>query len=280
VDRSVVVMMDEALFNIPAVYLKVVDGVVIDRLLRQLDVDESHINFDTSKTLIEKWSKECKVFRTEYAWKAIPIHPTNTLPLSVLLDAILNILDDLSNKQNVDVYAIELAKLISLLCLQDNFYKHRNRISEYFQKILCVKGLEAVYYDAIRQSKSFDYKLFFTIKCYSLKSMDVDIFFELPLTDLSLETGVEWVVKLARMFRAIDMIKRDSEAFYSDFQNQIDTPLVIACRQYDLNKFIQSMYEHYLSEVLKISKKIDFNHAAAEICERLEDMILSRLNSP
>ena len=85
--------------------------IVNDRLKKIVEV--------SSADLICKWQKNKKILRTKYIHQLIPNYPIEILELSITIDAIVNLLDDIYDeiltKEKKAILVIELLRLIPFI---------------------------------------------------------------------------------------------------------------------------------------------------------------------
>ena len=85
------------------VYLSTIEDNLceIETILAQLDISNIPVQqfqdllYQSSKNLTEHWQTGRKVVRTQIARMLIPNYPDSVLKLSLTIDAIINLLDDL-----------------------------------------------------------------------------------------------------------------------------------------------------------------------------------------
>ena len=103
----------------------------------------------TSQNLIDKWNTGRKTLRTEIAFKIIPNYPTTVLKISLAIDAMINMLDDildeLMEKEERALHIIELIRVFAIFNQQNISTEVQHKISEYFNKILCIAIPEIIY---------------------------------------------------------------------------------------------------------------------------------------
>ncbi|MCK4702805.1 hypothetical protein KAT55_05560, partial [Candidatus Bathyarchaeota archaeon] len=134
--------------------------------------------------LTEKWRRGRKTLRTEVAYRALRGYPDSTLNTSLTLDAMINLLDDIYDealgKEEMALYIVELIRTIANMnhLVED---RERTAMEQYFNKILVIAFSEMHYRTRIKESVSYEEKLSSVIKCYEVKSTDMDVFIELPL---------------------------------------------------------------------------------------------------
>jgi len=196
-----------------------------------------HMTRLSTENLTEKWRTGRKTLRTEIAYRGLTDYPESKLDASLLLDAVINLLDDVYDeamgKDEMSLYIVELisaiSKMGSLISEED-----RDTVEAYFQKILVIAFSELLLRDRIAESSSHEERLSHVTRCYAIKSMDMDAFIELPLRAKGFdEESVSRWVELGRVHRAISIIVKDLDDLEHDRRVGEQTPVVILCQGSD-----------------------------------------------
>ncbi|RLF44826.1 MAG: hypothetical protein DRN17_03765 [Thermoplasmata archaeon] len=255
--------------------LQIIDTIPIEQF--------SNIFNKTSHNLVDKWNRGQKSLRTEIAFKIIPNYPTTVLKTSLTLDAMINLLDDildeLMEKEERGIYIIELIRVLAIFNQQNISTEVQNKVSEYFNKILCIAITEIIYKEKIKKSKDFNQRLHNSIQCYNYKSMDMDIFIELPLIEVfGNAKDMDTMVALGRVHRAVCIIKKDFKDLKHDIEQNTETPIVVLSEvgKEELMQYILQMMEFYKSESKKIRKKITDKNLQ-EIANKFQELILKEI---
>ena len=180
-----------------------------------------------------------------------------------------------------------MIRILAIFNQQEISSKSRLKISEYFNKILCVAIPEIIYKGKIKNTSDFEKRLDYSIGCYDCKSLDMDIFVELPLIKLyDNDREIDDIVSLTRIHRAICLIKKDFRDLEHDIENETETPLIILFGEgkENLKRYMGRMFEHYEKESVKM-RKMEFCGNFQEIAKRLQELILKEIgvsspNSP
>jgi hypothetical protein len=206
----------------------------------------------SAQNIISKWKNHKKTLRTKVIYDIIPNYPEHLLKKSLLLDATVNILDDIYDetltKEQTSIYIIELLRILSLFNQEDKFTSYSNEVSNYFNKLLCIATLEKIYKEKIEKSPTFDDVVKYSIECYNSKSMDIDIFIELPLLEMGVDSDrIGELVSLINVYRALYIIFKDISDLEHDKKNDIKTPIVIISETFSEEKsdYIRSLVDHY-----------------------------------
>ena len=233
----------------------------------------------SSDNLIEKWRDGRKMMRTEIALRTISNYPSDILKVSLSLDAIINLLDDIFDevmeKEERTVYIVELVRVLAFLNGQGISEVFQHKISEYFDKILYIAFSEISYKEKIKKTKNFNQRLDYSIQCYNAKSMVMDIFIELPLIKIyGNRKEIEGIVDLARIHRALCIIKKDLIDIDHDIRQNTETPVVILSMEGEniLRKYIDSIIKYYKNKENEILKR-GFSSDFEEIKRNLSELI-------
>lgn len=238
----------------------------------------------SAQNLVNKWKNQSKILRTEVMYSIIPDYPDDVLEKSILLDAMINLLDDMYDenltKEDVGLYVIELIRLLSNINRQKLSDIEREKISEYFIKILGIAIVESKYRDKIKNSNHFSEVIKYSIECYDCKSMDFDIFIELPLLKMDVNPRVQdHIVSLGEVYRAISIILKDIKDIEHDTQNNIETPIVILSRSKNisLQNYVDALIRRYRQKAsenpLEKASEIE-----SSIINNIQRLIQSTLN--
>jgi hypothetical protein len=231
----------------------------LHKILTQMNLEKAHISsdFDTmlngsAQNLVSKWKNHEKILRTELSYNVIPNYPNNILQTSLLLDAMINILDDLYDevltKEDMTLYVLEVLRVLALFNRQKLSQIERKKIADYFTKILYIALLESTYITKIQMASNSAEKLNYAIECYDGKAMDLDIFLELPLFELGVNpTIIESVVSFGNISRAVSIILKDINDLNHDVINKTTTPMILLSQnpQEVFKEYIQAFLEHY-----------------------------------
>ncbi len=256
--------------NIAAEYEKCVSDV-LEVARENLKDEELKLVLDnltkmTTSLLTDKWRSGRKVVRTIFAVKAFPNYPNECLKISLYIDAMVNLLDDifdeLMSKYERSLHIVEFIKVMSLF-FSELFREARSAeiagaMSKYLSKILCVAASEIHYGSRIREMSELDDIVEYSIKCYDYRAMDVDVFFEIPMIKLYGNVNPD-LLSLARNFRAVNLILKDYRDIQHDIKNETFTPLVAIYRlgEDKLQKCLRELLDRYYNRSLAILNRAD-----------------------
>jgi len=250
------------------VYTKTIDET-LDDIHRILEYDIGIDNFEifaqfkkiletSCKNITEKWSLGKKYVRTLFAKQAFSNYPSNILKLSLSIDVIVNLLDDILdeeiNKQDKILYVVELVRALAVYNCQKYEKNIQDSVANYFNKIIAIAVAENFYRNLIEKEDNTEKILDYSTKVYDCRSLDIDIFIEIPLLNLydNLEKeNIKNIIKIGRIFRALNLIKKDIGDIEHDRKNDIWTAVMLL-----QNK--GNSFKDYIKDLLEIySKKIE-----------------------
>lgn len=216
--------------------------------------------------LTEKWRRGRKTLRTEVAYRALRGYPDLTLNTSLTLDAMINLLDDIYDealgKEEMALYIVELIRTIANMnhLVED---EKRATMERYFNKILVIAFSEMYYRTRIKESVSYEEKLLSVIKCYEVKSTDMDVFIELPLRAKGLddETTSRYTL-LGRVHRAVSIIVKDLDDLEHDVEAGEETPVVLLFRESDgsAKRVLDDCVKHFEDMAEGVWKRVPAGH--------------------
>lgn len=242
----------------------------------------------SSGNLIQKWQSGRKYARTLFAMRAIPNYPQNILKLSISIDAIINLLDEIldeeMNKETKALHLVELIRILAIYNHQKLEKKYLDAIGNYFNKIISIAILENLYRNLIKDEQDFNKIVNYSIQIYDCRALDMDIYAELPLIELygPIDNETKKLVKIARIFRALNLIKKDIKDLEHDRENNTETVITLLHDKNDFNDFINDFIGYYKKESKKINsdehelKNIinNFNNMIQKEIEEIENLLL------
>jgi len=207
--------------------------------------------------LIEKWKSGKKYLRTLSVIKAFPKYPMNSLNLSISIDAMINIFDDLFDenleKHIKNFYLVEIFRMLANYHYQEFDENLRFYVGNYFNKLIMIALLERHFYDLIKIGKKDDYLLKNAAHVYDVRSLDIDIFVEIPLMASNIIQFKDDLLKVARIFRALELIKKDFLDVEYDLENGQETLFTMFWnRKIDLRNLISKLTDLYLERAKNI----------------------------
>ena len=207
--------------------------------------------------LVKKWKSGKKYLRTLSVMKALPEYPMNSLNLSVSIDAMINIFDDLFDenleKHTKNFYLVEIFRMLANYHYQEFDENLRFHVGNYFNKLIMIALLEKHFYDLIKNGKKDDHLLKNAAHVYDIRSLDIDIFVEIPLLASNTIEFEDDIIKVARIYRALELIKKDFLDVEYDLENgQVTLFTMFWDRKIDLRNLISKLTDLYLERAKNI----------------------------
>lgn len=254
---DIISLYNESVFN----NIRIIDQILISDIgLNDPDLTElfNKVLQSSKNELIEKWKSGKKYLRTLSVMKAFPEYPMNSLNLSISIDAMINIFDDLFDenleKYKKNYYLLEIFRMLANYHYQASNENLRFHMGNYFNKIIMIASLEKHFYNLITNEKMDDNLLKTTTHIYDIRSLDVDIFIEIPLLASDTIQFKDDVLKAARIHRALELLKKDILDIEHDIENGLETLFTIFWdRKNYLKKLISKLINLYLERVKNIT---------------------------
>lgn len=271
----------------------------LDKILNDIEIDNPKIRETVAEVLnkanekiLSKWDSGEKYVRTLFVKMAFPSYPKELLKISICIDATINILDDLLDEKldsNVKaLYIVELIRNLATHNAQNLKIEMREKISEYFNKIILIAIAEDIYRNLVKQQTDITKIKEYAIQIYDCRSLDMDIYVELPLLKIRKKNKDEdlyKVIKIARIFRALNLIKKDLKDIRHDLEQDNETIVTISKQKKYLHILIPSLADHYLDLVSNISSRrdelgeiiINFKEMAYDEKNKIEEILQKSL---
>ncbi|MEW6294956.1 MAG: hypothetical protein AB1467_01515 [Candidatus Diapherotrites archaeon] len=212
------------------------------------------------QNLASKWMTGKKYMRTFYVKKAFPQYPEDSLNLSISLDVTINILDDILDenlsKEIKALYLVELIRTLSVYNKQKSSNKLKRNISNYFNKIISIAVLEGVYHQMIKAEVNEEKIVNYCMQIYDCRSLDMDIYAQIPFIVLKEnKKNINKIVKIARIFRAVNLIKKDIDDLEHDKQNGIETAIILLIEKGNAHNYLNKIIDLYVEKSKKINEQ-------------------------
>jgi hypothetical protein len=212
---------------------------------------------DTSEKVIDKWEKGEKYLRTEFVLQAFgKKYPEKMLEISVTTDAMINILDDIFDKdlkkKEKLFYILEYLRVFALYGLLNPKAEITHKMGNYIDKLITLALAE--FEDIEKFSRrSIDERIESFKDLLLLRSMDIDIFIEMALSNGDDKRMIDSIKRSGRVFRAINILKKDIHDIAEDIDQGQDT-IVLLFKKDSSNykksiKAVISKLENELSEM-------------------------------
>lgn len=204
----------------------------------------------SSKQIADRWRSEEKYLRTKYAKFAIPDYPEDMILPSISIDATVNLIDDILDENlSKDQKALYIVELIRVLNLKHSFplsYELKKLVSDYFNKIIFVAIAESTFYPQMLKEKNKERFFDLTFKSYLSRSLDMDIFIELPLMRMNVSIPeIKEVMDAGKAFRIMNLAKKDFLDLEHDLEHEITTPITIFKeKKIPVDEFVPYLYTH------------------------------------
>jgi len=211
----------------------------------------------SADNIINKWLSGKKYCRTYFVQKAFSeIYPKKYIRLSLCIDAMVNILDDLLdeslNKKEKVEYVIEFLRIFSIYNKEYPSKKISGLLSRYLNKLITLAVAESSYQEKIDYEKNIDKIITNSVDLLICRGMDIDIFNEIALLGNRNIKKEKTIKDIGRVFRAINILKKDIKDIEHDKKNNIKTTITSICSRNDID------FQFYINSVLKLfTKKVD-----------------------
>ena len=215
------------------------------------------------ENIVKKWKNGKKYLRTSFVKEAFSnSYPENIIKTSIYIDTIINILDDLLDEKmddnNKKLYVLEFLRVFSLYNYEYPTKEFQACLGKYFNKLISLAVTEDCYKNLIDRENNLDMVVKHSIEVLDCRSMDIDIFIELVILNDSLyDDKNDNIIKIGRMFRAINIMKKDILDIEHDNKTGQESMVskVSKRNDLDLSKYILSITDYYLNEAKKILSK-------------------------
>lgn len=214
----------------------------------------------SAKKFTEKWISGRKYTRTLFLKKAFSdFYPEKYIEASLYIDAMINILDDLfdeeMDKKEKTCYIVEFLRTFSLYHQQQSQKNFKIDISYYFNELISLAIAEKYYKEFIKKEKNTNKIIEYSIKSHDIRSLDIDIFTQIALINYKISSQkTKKIIEIARIFRAINIIKKDIEDIEYDTKNNMESVISIVANQKncDFTKYISALLDYYSAQAQKI----------------------------
>jgi hypothetical protein len=208
----------------------------------------------SSEHIIRKWASGRKYLRTLFVRDAFGNYPKDLLEFSLLVDSQINILDDLFDekidKVSIFLYVLELGRLLSSEKDHELLSNRQIRaaLRDYFLKIIIMGLSEDIYTKLISDETNIKKLINNCVDVYNIRALDIDFFIQLPLIYENVEELLfNKILFAGRIFRSINLIKKDIKDYNHDLQSRKETPITILYRRFgkEFGKYLKLLLNHY-----------------------------------
>jgi len=214
----------------------------------------------SSQQILNKWKSGEKHCRTHFIQQTFGAqYPEKYIDLSLYVDALINILDDFFDedltKEVKGMYIIECLRLMSLLISFSHLSKIQEELGVYFEKLITLALAEDFYEKKISQTEDYQKIIEFSAQLLLCRAQDIEIFTEIALLDYKNKEDKKSIIELSRIFRAINIFKKDINDREHDRSNNIKTvTLTIEDKGIDFKKYSGDLGDYLSKKVKNINK--------------------------
>lgn len=210
--------------------------------------------FDSSSDyIVDKWNKGKKYIRTEFVMGIFgDLYPRKVLPVSIMIDSMINILDDLFDEQltrdDRKIYILEYLRVYAVYSTLPQSEKIRKCVGSYFDKLITLAIAEQDILREAEKTDNLDILLELSTKLLLIRARDIDIFVQVVLdrrniNDLS-------ILDSARYFRSLNLLKKDILDFDHDIKNDQQTLVTYVRSKKEL------VFENYIKSIIEYFKRL------------------------
>jgi len=229
----------------------------IDSILKSIGIRKKDI-LPTYRKILDlsagkitnKWLSEEKYCRTYFVKKAFRnLYPEKHTKLSLTIDAMVNILDDLLDEslkeKEKEIYVIEFLRVFSIYNKEVFSKDISQMLSDYLEKLITLAVAEKVYQKQISLEKNIKTIANKSAELLICRGMDIDIFVSIALLKYKKWKTADLIKKIARIFRAIDILKKDIKDIKHDKENKIKTiiTLLLEKKRIDFSQYISLLLD-------------------------------------
>jgi len=246
----------------------------IDQVLKNKGTNNPKINNYYNKILSSscayitgKWLTGRKCLRTLFIKEAFAdFYPQKITRTSIYMDAIINILDDLLdekiNEEKKRLYILELLRVLSLHYYEYSSKEVQGYLGSYFNKLISLAIMEEYYKNLIKKKKKIKKIIDYSVKVLNCRSMDLDIFNEIVISNGSYNySEKERIKKIGRIFRSLNIMKKDIEDLEYDKKTGQESIVSKMAEKKNCNfcDYVLSVSDYYLDEKNKIKSMKSIN---------------------
>lgn len=181
-----------------------------------------------------RWLRGEKYTRTEFVLRAFgPKYPEEVLSISLSMDAMINILDDLLD-ENLDpeikkLFVIEYLRVFASYNVMISNLSTNKNVSVYFNKLIMLAVFENEILNEFSQAYSIKKMVPMALKLSLSRAQDIDIFVQLATEKMKISNNKkDQLMRSARHFRAMNILKKDILDIEHDNKNGQKTLVTVA----------------------------------------------------
>ncbi len=239
----------------------------IESILKDVGVDEpviissyKNILISSCRNLIEKWLSKRKYTRTLFVKEAFSdFYPDKYTKISLYIDALINILDDLLDEKigekEKKYYIVEFLRVFALYNQEQPSKKIQIAMGHYFNKFIALAIAEGGYKNIIKKEIDMEKIVKYSAKSYGIRSLDIDVFNQIALIEYKKQDKeIEKIKKIGRIFRAVNIIRKDIEDIEYDTKNNMESiiTVIVNKKECDFHKYVLTLIDHYIDKARKI----------------------------
>jgi hypothetical protein len=246
----------------------------IKKILQRLNIDDSEyiskykgLLDKSSNFITNKWKKRLKYLRTEFILQVFEDeYPRNNLELSIMTDALINILDDILdeelNKNSKTLYIIEILRVISVLFRQDLNPIILKKIGLYFEELITLANYESEILSNVKKTDEKRKIVSLSADLLICRGMDIDIFLDYGINMRLDEDEQTFIKDLSRIYRGLNILKKDIIDIPHDKEtNQESLVVHISDRDdYELNLYIRDLLDELIDRKESLDQGIELTH--------------------
>lgn len=204
----------------------------------------------SSSIVAGKWEEEKKHVRTEFVKRAFGRkYPNEVVLLSLLVDAMINILDDFFDedldKEAKKLYLVEYLRAFAVYSKIGLSKKLEKRMSLYFNKLIMLAMAEQMILKKIESLKELKVIVDLASKLLTSRSQDIDIFVEIAAEKQKISKKEALNLQnMSRLFRAVNIFRKDILDIDHDLKNKQFTVVT------EMHKRGASTYTSFIKELL------------------------------
>lgn len=205
--------------------------------------------------MVGKWKKGEKYVRTEFVLEAFGSeYPEEVLPISIFVDSMINILDDLLDedlsKEDKIFYILEYLRVFSLYSGQFPSKEIQQRVSLYFMKVITLAVAERVHLGLVENESDIRKISDLSSDLLITRAMDIDVFVDIVFVIEGLEID-ENVQVAGRCFRALNILKKDLLDLEHDLSGGQETLVTLVYKNQDMNnsEYLACVVESFKAKI-------------------------------
>ncbi|MFH1445500.1 MAG: hypothetical protein ABIF08_03405 [Nanoarchaeota archaeon] len=209
--------------------------------------------------IINNWVSGKKYTRTLFMGQVMgDMYPQEAVELSLSVDSIINILDDILD-ENLDkntnaAYIVEIIRILAVFTSKLSDETQRKSVENYFNKIISIAIGEQVYKNMIKNENNPEKIIDLITEVYACRSLDMDIFVELPLLEISLSpSDVSRMLVLGRHFRTLNLIKKDIDDIERDRIAETETGVTLSIEKGNPIEILRTITERVVADSKQIN---------------------------